>query len=172
MYIYNKKRKKRVESPLAGTVMLFDHADAHTSHVSVAFSILPMTALRCACMRPPDRLSQRYLAFVRRNRSSSRSDCSKNKASSMSSVERDQLGQRGSGDSLCAGLLRGLDHIRDPQLNKVCYSASHNKCVCYSHRKIIAIRHVDYSHHYYLRSGRQSRFNCEARNKRGGRICY
>lgn len=36
----------------------------------------------------------------------------------MSSVERDQLGQRGSGDSFCAGLLRGLDHIRDPQLNK------------------------------------------------------
>ncbi|XP_029161589.1 NADP-dependent malic enzyme isoform X1 [Nylanderia fulva] len=53
-----------------------------------------------------------------RNQSSSRSDCSKSKTSSMSSVERDQLGQRGSGDSFCAGLLRGLDHIRDPQLNK------------------------------------------------------
>ncbi|XP_029161616.1 NADP-dependent malic enzyme isoform X4 [Nylanderia fulva] len=52
------------------------------------------------------------------NQSSSRSDCSKSKTSSMSSVERDQLGQRGSGDSFCAGLLRGLDHIRDPQLNK------------------------------------------------------
>lgn len=36
----------------------------------------------------------------------------------MSSLERDQLGQRGSGDALCAGLLRGLDYIRDPQLNK------------------------------------------------------
>ncbi|XP_072765666.1 NADP-dependent malic enzyme isoform X4 [Anoplolepis gracilipes] len=50
--------------------------------------------------------------------SSSRPNCSKSKTSTMSSVERDQLGQRGSGDSFCAGLLRGLDHIRDPQLNK------------------------------------------------------
>ncbi|CAL1676871.1 unnamed protein product [Lasius platythorax] len=56
--------------------------------------------------------------FARAIQSSSRPDCSKSKTSSMSSVERDQLGQRGSGDSFCAGLLRGLDHIRDPQLNK------------------------------------------------------
>ncbi|XP_025995575.2 NADP-dependent malic enzyme isoform X2 [Solenopsis invicta] len=50
--------------------------------------------------------------------SSSQPDCSKSKTSTMSSLERDQLGQRGSGDALCAGLLRGLDYIRDPQLNK------------------------------------------------------
>ncbi|XP_072765664.1 NADP-dependent malic enzyme isoform X2 [Anoplolepis gracilipes] len=56
--------------------------------------------------------------FVRAIQSSSRPNCSKSKTSTMSSVERDQLGQRGSGDSFCAGLLRGLDHIRDPQLNK------------------------------------------------------
>ncbi|XP_025995574.1 NADP-dependent malic enzyme isoform X3 [Solenopsis invicta] len=59
---------------------------------------------------------------VRRNgrttQSSSQPDCSKSKTSTMSSLERDQLGQRGSGDALCAGLLRGLDYIRDPQLNK------------------------------------------------------
>ncbi|XP_043285088.1 NADP-dependent malic enzyme-like isoform X3 [Venturia canescens] len=36
----------------------------------------------------------------------------------MSSLERDQLGQRGPGDSVCVGLVRGLDHIRNPQLNK------------------------------------------------------
>ncbi|EFN79731.1 hypothetical protein EAI_16305 [Harpegnathos saltator] len=44
---------------------------------------------------------------------------SKSKTSIMSSLERDQLGQRGNGDAPCVGLLRGLDHIRDPQLNKV-----------------------------------------------------
>ncbi|XP_011146637.1 NADP-dependent malic enzyme isoform X2 [Harpegnathos saltator] len=43
---------------------------------------------------------------------------SKSKTSIMSSLERDQLGQRGNGDAPCVGLLRGLDHIRDPQLNK------------------------------------------------------
>ncbi|XP_014478966.1 PREDICTED: NADP-dependent malic enzyme-like isoform X2 [Dinoponera quadriceps] len=43
---------------------------------------------------------------------------SKSKTLVMSSLERDQLGQRGSGDAPCAGLLRGFDHIRDPQLNK------------------------------------------------------
>ncbi|XP_072765663.1 NADP-dependent malic enzyme isoform X1 [Anoplolepis gracilipes] len=61
---------------------------------------------------------QRHLCNGVRIQSSSRPNCSKSKTSTMSSVERDQLGQRGSGDSFCAGLLRGLDHIRDPQLNK------------------------------------------------------
>lgn len=82
---------------------------------------------QCVAYMCPRVLSLRYLAFVRRIHSSSKPDCSKSKTSTMSSVERDQLGQRGSGDSFCAGLLRGLDHIRDPQFNKVC-CVSHNKC--------------------------------------------
>ncbi|XP_026826511.1 NADP-dependent malic enzyme isoform X2 [Ooceraea biroi] len=49
---------------------------------------------------------------------SSRPDCVKNKTSTMSNLVRDQLGQRGTGDVVCAGLVRGLDHIRNPQLNK------------------------------------------------------
>ncbi|XP_026826513.1 uncharacterized protein LOC113562191 isoform X2 [Ooceraea biroi] len=52
---------------------------------------------------------------------SSRPDCVKNKTSTMSNLVRDQLGQRGTGDVVCAGLVRGLDHIRNPQLNKVGY---------------------------------------------------
>ncbi|KAL0106166.1 hypothetical protein PUN28_016114 [Cardiocondyla obscurior] len=51
--------------------------------------------------------------------SSGQPDTGKSKTSAMSSLERDQLGQRGNGDAVCTGLLRGLDHIRDPQLNKV-----------------------------------------------------
>lgn len=35
-------------------------------------------------------------------------------------LERDQLGQRGPGDSTTPGTIRGLDHVRNPQLNKVC----------------------------------------------------
>ncbi|CAD6215787.1 GSCOCG00000600001-RA-CDS [Cotesia congregata] len=33
-------------------------------------------------------------------------------------MERDQLGQRGPGDEISANLIRGLDHLRNPQLNK------------------------------------------------------
>lgn len=40
------------------------------------------------------------------------------KPSTMSSFERDQLGSRGNGDALCAGMIRGVDHLKDPQLNK------------------------------------------------------
>nr|XP_033322414.1 NADP-dependent malic enzyme isoform X1 [Megalopta genalis]XP_033322415.1 NADP-dependent malic enzyme isoform X2 [Megalopta genalis]XP_033322421.1 NADP-dependent malic enzyme isoform X7 [Megalopta genalis] len=36
----------------------------------------------------------------------------------MSSLERDQLGSRGNGDALCAGMIRGMDHLKNPQLNK------------------------------------------------------
>lgn len=111
---------------------------------------------RCVAYMCPRVLSLRYLAFVRRIHSSSKPDCSKSKTSTMSSVERDQLGQRGSGDSFCAGLLRGLDHIRDPQLNKVRII---NAIVCYSRRKIIALRDVYCSHINCHTSGQRSRFN-------------
>ncbi|KAI4489773.1 hypothetical protein M0804_003955 [Polistes exclamans] len=36
----------------------------------------------------------------------------------MSNLERDRLGQPGTGDATCHGLLRGIDHIKNPQLNK------------------------------------------------------
>ncbi|XP_076650719.1 NADP-dependent malic enzyme isoform X3 [Halictus rubicundus] len=36
----------------------------------------------------------------------------------MSSFERDQLGSRGNGDALCAGMIRGVDHLKNPGLNK------------------------------------------------------
>ncbi|XP_078033497.1 NADP-dependent malic enzyme isoform X3 [Augochlora pura] len=48
---------------------------------------------------------------------SSQSVCN-GKSSSMSSLERDQLGSRGNGDALCAGMIRGMDHLKNPQLNK------------------------------------------------------
>ncbi|XP_078033496.1 NADP-dependent malic enzyme isoform X2 [Augochlora pura] len=54
----------------------------------------------------------RKLIFV-----SSQSVCN-GKSSSMSSLERDQLGSRGNGDALCAGMIRGMDHLKNPQLNK------------------------------------------------------
>ncbi|XP_024937546.1 NADP-dependent malic enzyme isoform X6 [Cephus cinctus] len=38
--------------------------------------------------------------------------------SAMPSLERDQIGQRGPGDAICTGLVSGLDHIKNPQLNK------------------------------------------------------
>ncbi|XP_012283062.1 NADP-dependent malic enzyme isoform X2 [Orussus abietinus] len=40
------------------------------------------------------------------------------KRAEMSSLRRDRLGQRGPGDAVCSGLLRGLDHIKNPHLNK------------------------------------------------------
>ncbi|XP_076678640.1 NADP-dependent malic enzyme isoform X3 [Andrena cerasifolii] len=40
------------------------------------------------------------------------------KPSTMSGLERDQLGQRGSGTTVPPNLIRGLDHLKNPQLNK------------------------------------------------------
>ncbi|KOX80721.1 hypothetical protein WN51_02009 [Melipona quadrifasciata] len=40
------------------------------------------------------------------------------KSCTMSSLQRDQLGQRGHGDVMSFNLLRGLDHLKNPQLNK------------------------------------------------------
>ncbi|XP_063989666.1 NADP-dependent malic enzyme isoform X2 [Diachasmimorpha longicaudata] len=43
---------------------------------------------------------------------------SKSQVKDMSSLERDRLGQPGPGDAITPNLVRGLDHIRNPQLNK------------------------------------------------------
>ncbi|XP_015110034.1 NADP-dependent malic enzyme isoform X2 [Diachasma alloeum] len=43
---------------------------------------------------------------------------SKSQVRDMSSLERDRLGQPGPGDAITPNLVRGLDHIRNPQLNK------------------------------------------------------
>lgn len=42
-------------------------------------------------------------------------------SNAMSNFERDRLGHRGPGDEISTGLVKGLDHIRNPQLNKVIY---------------------------------------------------
>ncbi|XP_066595745.1 NADP-dependent malic enzyme isoform X2 [Prorops nasuta] len=49
---------------------------------------------------------------------SSQVDYNSKPSTAMSNLERDQLGQRGTGDSFCSALVRGLDHIKDPRLNK------------------------------------------------------
>lgn len=56
--------------------------------------------------------------FVCRIQSSSRVASKTKQPLTMSNLERDRLGQPGSGDALCHGLLRGIDHIKNPQLNK------------------------------------------------------
>jgi hypothetical protein len=44
-------------------------------------------------------------------------------AADMSEHQRDRLGQwafnEGTGDNVCPSTVRGLDHLRDPRLNKV-----------------------------------------------------
>ncbi|KAK0090197.1 hypothetical protein PV325_002267 [Microctonus aethiopoides] len=42
-------------------------------------------------------------------------------SNAMSNFERDRLGHRGPGDEISTGLVKGLDHIRNPQLNKFSY---------------------------------------------------
>lgn len=103
----------------------FDFAVTRTScHVTSRH----VTSLSLFPVLPPyyefARRSLRQVAFVRRTQSSCQPDYPKSKTSTMSSLERDQLGQRGNGETTCAGLLRGLDHIRDPHLNKVGCCAS------------------------------------------------
>lgn len=120
----------------------FDFVDAHVMSCHV-------TSLSRFPVLPPYRAFApgllRQVAFVRRTQSSSQLDCSKSKTSTMSSLERDQLGQRGSGDAVCAGLLRGLDHIRDPQLNKVSYCAWY--CTCHSQSRVW-YREINHRHEY------------------------
>lgn len=44
--------------------------------------------------------------------------CQQQQGKMLYTMEKDQLGQKPSGDSQTPGLVRGLDHIRNPQLNK------------------------------------------------------
>ncbi|XP_011304234.1 NADP-dependent malic enzyme isoform X3 [Fopius arisanus] len=46
------------------------------------------------------------------------SDTGRKQVRNMSSLERDRLGQPGPGDAITPNLVKGLDHIRNPQLNK------------------------------------------------------
>ncbi|XP_012260495.2 NADP-dependent malic enzyme isoform X2 [Athalia rosae] len=64
-------------------------------------------------------VTQTQMSGVRaKNRGDSSSREGRTYESTMSSLERDQLGQRGPGDSVTPGFTSGLDHIRNPQLNK------------------------------------------------------
>nr|XP_050846641.1 NADP-dependent malic enzyme isoform X1 [Vespula vulgaris] len=56
--------------------------------------------------------------FINGIQSSSRVTSKTKQPLTMSNLERDRLGQPGAGDALCHGLLRGIDHIKNPQLNK------------------------------------------------------
>lgn len=51
------------------------------------------------------------------NQSSGQLSCD-DEPGTMSALHRDQLGQRGHGDTVCTSLIRGLDHLKNPQLNK------------------------------------------------------
>ncbi|XP_043665649.1 NADP-dependent malic enzyme isoform X2 [Vespula pensylvanica] len=61
---------------------------------------------------------QNYPRNSRTIQSSSRVTSKTKQPLTMSNLERDRLGQPGAGDALCHGLLRGIDHIKNPQLNK------------------------------------------------------
>ncbi|KAF7405160.1 hypothetical protein HZH66_004066 [Vespula vulgaris] len=61
---------------------------------------------------------QNYPRNSRMIQSSSRVTSKTKQPLTMSNLERDRLGQPGAGDALCHGLLRGIDHIKNPQLNK------------------------------------------------------
>lgn len=126
----------------------FDFADAHVTSRHLTIAVPYPTIRRIYRAFAPGLLRQ--VAFVRRTQSSSQPDCTKSKTLTMSSLERDQLGQRGSGDAVCAGLLRGLDHIRDPALNKVGCCVLCNKTYCtYHSRWRIWYREINHSNHFY-----------------------
>ncbi|XP_076758889.1 NADP-dependent malic enzyme isoform X1 [Xylocopa sonorina] len=64
-----------------------------------------------------DKSSVQRIICRRLVRNSTDCDCDI-RSSTMSRLQRDQLGQRGHGDAVCVGLLRGLDHLKNPMLNK------------------------------------------------------
>ncbi|XP_050483668.1 NADP-dependent malic enzyme isoform X1 [Bombus huntii] len=87
---------------------------------------------RLECQFPSFSRQSSYLRYATRNlepecrhiqinnrlqSSSTHLECD-SKSSMMSSLQRDQLGQRGQGDVVCSSLLRGIDHLKNPQLNK------------------------------------------------------
>ncbi|XP_003706736.2 NADP-dependent malic enzyme isoform X2 [Megachile rotundata] len=61
-------------------------------------------------------VTKQWLQLFCRNRSTDQLSCVEE--TTMSTLHRDQLGQRGQGDAVCPSLLRGLDHLKNPQLNK------------------------------------------------------
>ena len=52
----------------------------------------------------------------------------------MAGLQRDRIGQRPyhehTGDNICPNMVRGIDYLRDPRLNKVRFGVFGCVCVC------------------------------------------